>query len=412
MKERILIIEDNRALSKIIAKKMEKNLNFDIIQAYTFEQAEDILSENDDFFITLCDLNLPDAPNGEIVDFVLSKNLPVIVLTGSMDDDLRKEMLDKNIVDYVYKGNIEDVNYIFSLINRLSKNRDIKVMLVDDSMVFRNEVKRMLQSQMFKVLVAAHGEEALNYMQNNQDIKLVLTDFNMPVIDGVELTKEIRENHSKSDVVIIAMTGNNDHLVSAKFLKIGANDFINKPFSKEELICRINNTLDAQEQIHLLGDMANKDPLTKLFNRRYFFKEIINFYKNKSPFSIAMLDIDDFKKINDKYGHDIGDKVIVTLAKTLLKNTKGSDLVSRFGGEEFCIALRNVDKKQAIGFFAKLRKIISDFKINTNGNIINITVSIGVSFSDDKKNIKALIKEADDALYRAKNSGKNRVEIA
>lgn len=125
-----------------------------------------------------------------------------------------------------------------------------------------------------------------------------------------------------------------------------------------------------------------------------------------------MLDIDDFKKINDKYGHDIGDKVIVTLAKTLLKNTKGSDLVSRFGGEEFCIALRNVDKKQAIGFFAKLRKIISDFKINTNGNIINITVSIGVSFSDDKKNIKALIKEADDALYRAKNSGKNRVEIA
>ncbi len=411
MKERILIIEDNRALSKILTKKMEKNLDYEVVQAYSYDEAEEIINENDDFFITLCDLNLPDAPDGEIVDFVISKGLPVIVLTGSIDEDLRKEMLGKNIVDYVYKGNIEDVNYIFTLIQRLSKNRDIKVLAVDDSLVFRKEIKKLLQSQMFSVLIAAHGEEALNYLENNQDIKLVLTDFNMPVIDGVELTKNIREKHDKDDMPIIGMTGSEDHLVSAKFLKIGANDFINKPFSKEELICRINNTLDAKEHLEMVTEMANKDFMTKAYNRRYFFQEVESFYKTNSNFAIAMIDIDLFKKINDKYGHDLGDLVIITLANTLKYHTKGSDLVARFGGEEFCIALRDVNRKQAIGFFAKLRKEISDISINTINVKIKFSVSIGVAFSSDRK-IDELLKEADEALYRAKENGRNRVEIA
>ncbi|NOX16384.1 MAG: diguanylate cyclase [Epsilonproteobacteria bacterium] len=411
MNERILIIEDNKALSKIITKKMQKNLGFEIIQAYSYSQAKEIINENDDFFIALCDLNLPDAPNGEIVDFVISKGLRVIVLTGSIDEDLREVMLKKDIVDYVYKGNIEDVNYIFSLIKRLSKNRDIKVLAVDDSLVLRNELKRLLQSQMFKVLMAAHGEEALSYLETQDDIKLVLTDFNMPVIDGVELTKEIRQKYNKNEMIIIAMTGNENHAVSAKFLKIGANDFINKPFSKEELVCRINNALDAKEQLEKMQDMANKDFMTKLYNRRYFFEEIKSFYKQNAPFAIAMLDIDYFKKVNDTYGHDVGDSVIISLANLLKQNTKGSDIVARFGGEEFCVALRNVDKKQAIGFFAKLRKIISDSTLKIAGKNIKFTVSIGVAFSDRKK-IEKLLKVADDALYNAKKSGRNRVEIA
>jgi len=410
VQERILIIEDNKALSKIITKKMEKNLDFEVIQAYTYAEAEEIISENDDFFITLCDLNLPDAPNGEIVDFVLSYGLPVIVLTGSIDDELRDEMQSKNIVDYVYKGNIEDVNYIFALIKRLSKNRDIKVLAVDDSLVIRKEVKRILQSQMFKTLIAAHGEEALSYLENNSDIELVLTDFNMPVVDGVELTKQIRETYDKDKMIVVAMTGNNEHLISAKFLKIGANDFINKPFSKEELVCRINNALDAKERLEMMSDMAHKDFLTKVYNRRYFFQEIQNFYAEKIPFAVAMLDIDNFKKINDTYGHDVGDSVLVLLANLLKRNTKGADLVSRFGGEEFCVALRDVDKKQAIGFFAKLRKSIADQSLNIESKNIKLTVSIGVSFSDGA-NIEELINRADRALYRAKNSGKNRVEI-
>ncbi len=411
MKERILLVEDNKALSKLIKRKMEDNLDFEVIQSYNFEETNNILEENDDFFIALLDLNLPDAPDGEVVDLVLSYNIPSIVLTGSIDGQTRDKMLKKGIIDYVYKGNMEDVNYIFSLIQRVSKNRDIKLMIVDDSQMIRKQIKETLQKYMFKVLVAAHGEEALNYLEDNKDVKLVLTDYNMPVIDGLELTRQIREQFSKQQLAIISLTGSSEHLISAKFLKSGANDFINKPFSNEELICRINNTLDAQEQVELLSKFANHDFLTGLYNRRYFFDHIDDFLHNNNQYAIAMLDIDHFKNINDTFGHDAGDTVLKHLATILKNNTKGSDIVARFGGEEFCIALSNIDEKSAIGFFIKLKNIISKEKVIFKNSTIKYTVSIGVTTKDKKENIEKLIQEADNALYRAKENGRDKVEI-
>ena len=411
IKERILLVEDNKALSKLVKRKMEDSLNFEVIQAYSFEETNNILEENDDFFIALLDLNLPDAPDGEVVDLVLSYDIPSIVLTGTIDEKIREEMLAKGIIDYVYKGNIEDVNYIFSLIQRLSKNRDIKLMIVDDSQMIRKQIKETLQKHMFKVLVSAHGEEALNYLEDNKDIKLILTDYNMPVIDGLELTKKIREKYNKQQLAIISLTGSNEHLISAKFLKTGANDFINKPFSNEELICRINNTLEAQERLELLSKLANHDFLTGLYNRRYFFDHINNFLHSNTQYAIAMLDIDHFKNINDTYGHDAGDIVLKHLSLILKNNTKGSDIVARFGGEEFCIALANVDEKTAIGFFIKLKNIISKERVTLQNSSIKYTVSIGVTTRDKKENIEKLIQEADKALYRAKESGRDKIEI-
>ncbi len=411
MKERILLVEDNKALSKLVKRKMEDNLDFDIIQSYSLKETNNILEENDDFFVALLDLNLPDAPDGEVVDLVLSYNIPSIVLTGSIDEHTREKMLKKGIIDYVYKGNMEDVNYIFSLIKRLSKNRDIKLMIVDDSQIIRKQIKEILQKYMFKVLVAAHGEEALNYLEENKDVKLVLTDYNMPVIDGLELTREIREKYNKQQLAIIPLTSSNEYLISAKFLKSGANDFINKPFSNEELICRINNTLEIQEQVELLSHFANNDFLTGLYNRRYFFDHIDNFLHNNNQYAIAMLDIDHFKHINDKFGHDAGDMVLKNLSAVLKNNTKGLDIVARFGGEEFCIALANVDEKTAIGFFIKLKNIISKEKVVFENSSINYTVSIGLTTSNKKENIEKLIQEADKALYKAKNNGRNRIEI-
>ena len=411
MKEKILLVEDNKALSKLVKRKMENNLDFDVIQSYSLKETNNILKKNNDFFIALLDLNLPDAPDGEIVDLVLSYNIPSIVLTGTIDDYIREKMLKKGVIDYIYKSNMEDVNYIFFLIKRLSKNRDIKLMVVDDSQMIRKQIKEILQKHMFKVLVAAHGEEALNYLEENKDIELILTDYNMPVIGGLELTRQIREKYNKQQLAIISLTGSNEHLISAKFLKSGANDFINKPFSNEELICRINNTLEAQEQIELLSKFANNDFLTGLYNRRYFFDHINDFLHNNNQYAIAMLDIDHFKKINDQYGHDVGDMVLKKLSVILKNNTKGLDIVARFGGEEFCIALANVDEKTAIGFFVKLKNIISKEKVVFENNFINCTVSIGIIMSNKKENIEKLIQKADNALYKAKNNGRNRIEI-
>ena len=185
-KEKILIVEDNKALSKLIAKKMETHLNFDVDVAHSLAEAKVLIGKEVKYFIALLDLNLPDAPDGEVVDFMIEKKVPSIILTGSMDTQTRDKILKKDVIDYVYKGNMEDVNYIFTLIERLHKNREIKVLVVDDSITVRAQIKGILKQQMFKVMVAAHGEEALVFLQDNPDIKLVLTDFYMPVIDGVE----------------------------------------------------------------------------------------------------------------------------------------------------------------------------------------------------------------------------------
>ncbi|MBC2882940.1 diguanylate cyclase [Campylobacter sp. Marseille-Q3452] len=415
-KNKILIVEDNKALARLIAKKMEDKVEMEIDVAYTMAEAQAFLSDPKEYFIALLDLNLPDAPNGEIVDYVISKGLPSIVLTGSMDDATRESFIHKDIVDYVYKGNMDDINYIFKIINRLSKNRQYKVMVAEDSAPFRNNLKKILTSLQFQVFTAAHGEEAMSYFADNPDMKLVVCDYRMPVKDGLEVLKEIRAAGDKNQIGVLMMTSPSENVNGAIFLKNGANDFIAKPFVKEELICRVNNLIEAMENINQIADFANKDFLTGVYNRRYFYDDMNEYLayaeERAEPYAVAMLDIDHFKQINDTYGHDGGDKALKTLAKKLIDETKKGDLVARFGGEEFCIVLKNVSNEEAVKFFVNLRASIANCKVRLKKEQIKFTVSIGVAFSRSDYRLDELLELADEALYRAKENGRNRVEIA
>ncbi|RRD54400.1 GGDEF domain-containing response regulator [Campylobacter rectus] len=415
-KNKILIVEDNKALAKLIAKKMEDKVEMDIDIAHSLAEAQAFLTDPKEYFIALLDLNLPDAPNGEVVDYVISKGLPSIVLTGSMDEATRESFIHKDIVDYVYKGNMDDINYIFRIINRLSKNRQYKVMVVEDSAPFRSALKKILTSLQFQVFTAAHGEEAMNYFTDNPDIKLALCDYRMPVKDGLEVLKEIRAIGDKNQIGVLIMTSPSENVNGAIFLKNGANDFIAKPFVKEELICRVNNTIEAMENINQIADFANKDFLTGVYNRRYFYENMNEYVayaeEHMEPYVVAMLDIDHFKKINDTHGHNSGDKVLKTLAKKLIDETKGDDLIARFGGEEFCIILKDISNEDAVKFFVNLRANIANCKVQLKKEQISFTVSIGVAFSRSDYRLDELLELADEALYRAKENGRNRVEIA
>lgn len=415
-KNKILIVEDNKALAKLIAKKMEDKVEMDIDVAYTMAEAQAFLNNSKDYFIALLDLNLPDAPNGEIVDYVISKGLPSIVLTGSIDDATRESFIHKDIVDYVYKGNMDDINYIFQIINRLSKNRQYKVMIVEDSAPFRNSLKKILTSLQFHVFTAAHGEEAMSYFADNPDIRLVVCDYRMPVKDGLEVLKEVRAAGDKNQIGVLMMTSPSENVNGAIFLKNGANDFIAKPFVKEELICRVNNLIEAMENINQIADFANKDFLTGVYNRRYFYDDMNEYVayaeERAEPYAVAMLDIDHFKEINDACGHDSGDRVLKTLAKKLIDETKNGDLIARFGGEEFCIVLKNVSNEEAVKFFVNLRANIASCNVQLKKEQKNFTVSIGVAFSRSDYKLDELLELADEALYRAKENGRNRVEIA
>ena len=412
MSQRILIVEDNKTLAKLISKRIEAALDFKVDVAYSLAEAKLFLKMYK-YFITLLDINLPDAPNGEIVDYTLKKGNHVIVLSANIDKEFRESILKKNIIDYVNKGGVDDINYIIHTIQRLQKNQEHTVLVVDDSLVFRKQMQSLLQNMFFNVITVAHGEEALNYLQLHQDISLVLTDYHMPVIDGLELTYEIRKEHSKNDLAILAVSSNKDNEVNAIFLKTGANDFITKPFSKEEFSCRVNNTIEALENIQVITNHANRDYLTGLYNRRYFFQAMADYeaeiIHTHEKYAVAMIDIDHFKKINDQYGHDIGDKVIVSLSEVLRTSTSHRDIVSRFGGEEFCVVLKNINRYSAVDIFERIRLEVEKYAYPLNSEeFIKFTVSIGVVIHEEEP-LEDTINNADLMLYKAKKEGRNLV---
>jgi len=410
--QRILIVEDNKTLAKLMAKKISESLKFEVDVAYDLHETKLFLRMHE-YFVCLLDLNLPDAPNGEVVDYVLKHKNHAIVLSGNIDKNFRKLMLKKNIIDYVHKSGMNDITYIIHMIERLDKNQKHKVLVVDDSMVIRKQLKNLLTNLFFEVTTVAHGEEALAMLGTETDISLIITDYNMPVMNGFELTKEIRKIYTKNDLAIIALSSNNDDEINAMFLKYGANDYITKPFSKEEFSCRINNTIEAMENINIVTNHANRDFLTGLYNRRYFFNTMQNHLdtvpKDAENYAVAMIDIDFFKKVNDTYGHDTGDKVIVHLSEVLTSSTSHNDIVARFGGEEFCIVLKNITRSNAIDILERLRKEVERSCVYSDkGEEIRYTISIGVAMDADES-LDENIQQADMMLYKAKQNGRNMV---
>ena len=412
--ERILIVEDNKALAKLIAKKIASELNFEVDVAYKLSEAK-LFIKRYKYFLTLVDLNLPDAPNGEIVDYVLSKDNRVIILSGNVDKDLRKKLLQKNIIDYVNKSGVHDINYIVNTIKRLQKNQNHKVLIVDDSMIFRKQMKMMLENLFYQVITVAHGEEAVGILTTHPDISLVITDYNMPVMNGLELTSIIRETHNKNDISIIALSSNENDDINAQFLKEGANDYIQKPFSKEEFSCRINNSIEALENIHIVTNHANRDYLTGLYNRRYIFKTIENYMRETNEsgesFAVAMVTIDDINTINNTYGSENGDSVIIDTSEALRANLNHTDTVARFSGDEFCLILKDVDRESAVNIFDRLRTEIGNSRIHINDNqVIKYSISIGASMNN-YDTFDEILEQADMMLYNAKQNGTNQLEF-
>jgi diguanylate cyclase (GGDEF)-like protein len=250
----------------------------------------------------------------------------------------------------------------------------------------------------------------------HRDIRLVITDFNMPIMDGFELTKKIRNLYNKQEIAIIGMSAYGNNLLSARFLKIGGSDFINKPFLEEEFFCRVNQNMELLEYIRDLRFVATRDFLTGLFNRRHFFdvgeKLFSRAYRSEKPIAVALIDIDFFKQVNDSHGHNIGDVVLVKIAELLTSSLRASDLVARFGGEEFGFLLPNVSADDAFSIFEKLRDSIAKTPIQLpDSTTLKITVSIGVCTTPEENLETALIK-ADKLLYQAKKSGRNRVILS
>jgi diguanylate cyclase (GGDEF)-like protein len=390
----ILILEDNVSYAKFLKKYLTKNILFaNFTTITTFNELKNHLDKD----LYIVDYNLPDA-NGEQIDFLLENKKDVILISGTDDDEIRKKYGDK-IIDYIVKEDISTLEYLVRLLRRLQKNKNINILLVEDSSTMRNLEKYLLKRLNLNVITANNGDEALKiYNEKKDDIDLIITDIHMPGKDGIEIVKEIRHEKRLEELPILVISSDN---TSAKALKKGANDFIRKPFEKEEFIVRVNNLLETYDYIKKYKKETMIDPLTGAYNRMFLQTKLDNMFKIYDTKSIAMLDIDHFKKINDTFGHQKGDEILKIFVKVIKSTIRSSDVLVRYGGEEFLVFMPNTNKKEAFIVIAKIRAAVHK----------NYDFTFSAGIADEGKTLAESISLADERLYQAKRNGRDRIVI-
>ena len=413
MKNKVLIVEDSAVILKVLKHLSKQSLELEPIFATSMAEAKAVYkAHKEELFAGIIDLALPDAPNGELVDFLLEESFPVVVLTGSYDEKRRESLVKKGVVDYVVKESRYSYRYAINMINRLYKNQKIQVLVVEDSKQYRKHIVRLLVAHKYQVLESENGLEAMAQLKKNPHIKMVITDYNMPEMDGFELVQEIRRQHEKSDMIIIGLSGEDGGMLSIKFIKNGADDFLNKPFQQEEFYCRITNNIESLEQLHKIQDQANRDYLTSLYNRRYFCEQgdvlLKQAKSSNTELALVAIDIDFFKSVNDEYGHEAGDEVLKFFAREM-ENILGRFVVARIGGEEFCIIVPGLTNDKVVNLIDGFRQHVASQIIDvTDEDILRISFSAGVT-NNKLNNINEMLNMADDYLYRAKDAGRNMV---
>lgn len=413
-----LVIEDSSIVQKILKHTFKQQRVEPVLFASTMAEGKTLYEEHKNSLVAaLVDISLPDAPRGEMVEYLLDKDVPIVVLTGSDDLQQRQSLLKSGVADYVIKENRFSYQYAVRMLDRLDRNRRLKALVVDDSSTMRQVVAGYLKLQCFSVVEAADGQEGLEILEQDPDISLVITDFHMPVMDGFHFVQEIRHRFDKRPLAVIGLSSQEDSDISVQFIKKGANDFLQKPFQQEEFSCRVTNNIEALEQLIALRQQADKDYLTGLNNRRYFVEEGQNLVgkmvSEGTVFSVALMDIDHFKSINDEHGHDAGDAVLTQLADHL-ENTFSRFHLARYGGEEFALVLPGLDVERAYGLLDQFRRYVGEqLFILPDDDYLRVSVSTGLASvtSPVGETLEGLLLKADEALYSAKEGGRNLVAI-
>lgn len=296
-----------------------------------------------------------------------------------------------------------------------------RILLADDDDVTRDYVRSLLVGHGMKVEAVNDGQRAVSLVRDQQ-FDLVLLDIIMPGLDGLDCCRLIKSITQSTFLPIILLTARTDTDSRVTGLRIGADDYVCKPFDERELLARVNNLLrlkrmhdninDAKER---LADLAVKDELTGLYNYRYLHNRMGEEFKRadryREPLACIMVDIDHFKEVNDRYGHDAGDAVLREVAARLNKAVREIDVVTRYGGEEFLLVLPSTNFAGALSVADRVWRAIGSQRFMLERKELQLTVSVGVAVfpSRDIKSKDSLIKAADRAMYQSKNEGRDRI---
>lgn len=301
----------------------------------------------------------------------------------------------------------------------------MKILIADDDPVSCRLLDRLLIKWGYEVIAAHNGTEAWEVLQGEDAPRVALLDWIMPGMDGLEICRRVRERSSKSYVYIMLLTANDKVGNLVEGLESGADDYLTKPFHPQELKARLrvglrmldleSHLVEARENLRF---KASHDSLTTIWNRGAIIemleRELSRARRDGSSVGILLADIDHFKRVNDTWGHLVGDEVLRALTGRLRGEVRSYDSVGRYGGEEFLILLPGCDHPKLTSKAEQLVKVIERSSIGTSAGTVPVTISIGGVASGDcpHAQVNSLLRAADTALYRAKVAGRNRAEMA
>ncbi|MCJ7616480.1 MAG: diguanylate cyclase [Desulfobacterales bacterium] len=297
-------------------------------------------------------------------------------------------------------------------------DRQPLILIVDDTIKNLQVLGSILKDENYKLAIATNGNQAIS-TANEIKPDLILLDVMMPELDGLETCKILKSMEEIKDIPVIFLTAKVETEDIVEGFKVGAIDYIIKPFNSYELKARVKTHIELKiskdllkKKNAILKKLSITDSLTGLFNRRYTMDALSRLIEEntryRQPLSISMLDIDDFKKVNDEHGHIFGDEVIVKISSSIEGCLRKTDIVGRYGGEEFIILFAHTNLKGAVECVERIIKSVEKLKLDNTGT--EVTISAGVCENKDE-DVSAFVKKADDLLYTAKKKGKNRVEF-
>lgn len=304
---------------------------------------------------------------------------------------------------------------------KTEKRKPARLLVVDDEEIMREFLSEVLRDEGYEIQMASSGKEALRLM-NASEFDVILTDIVMPELDGlgvVAATKDLAYSPS-----VIVMTGYASMETAVESMKLGAADYITKPFNIDQIRIIVRNALEDRrvkaqaEQGEFYKELSRKDGLTELYNHRFFHQlletEVSRAERYKRVVSLLMIDIDDFKSFNDTHGHPAGDIALQRVAQILKQSSRNCDFVARYGGEEFAVIVPEVSVDSARRMAERLLKVVDEAQFEGEEVMVGgrLTISIGIATYPMQASSKSeLVEHADQALYRAKGLGKNRAVV-